>query len=43
LAHESRAESSGLETLSTITGGPFDLVFIDADKENNAGYLEWAI
>ena len=22
---------------------PFDLVFIDADKENNAAYLEWAI
>lgn len=23
--------------------GPFDLVFIDADKENNPGYFEWAI
>jgi predicted O-methyltransferase YrrM len=23
--------------------GPFDLVFIDADKENNPGYLEWAL
>lgn len=23
--------------------GPFDLVFIDADKENNANYLEWAL
>ncbi|MFJ1805312.1 MULTISPECIES: O-methyltransferase [unclassified Streptomyces] len=22
---------------------PFDLVFIDADKVNNAGYLEWAL
>ncbi len=22
---------------------PFDLVFIDADKENNANYLEWAL
>jgi predicted O-methyltransferase YrrM len=32
-----------LETLPTVTDGPFDLVFIDADKENNAGYLEWAI
>ena len=34
---------AALETLSTVTGGPFDLVFIDADKENNAGYLEWAV
>ncbi len=32
-----------LETLPTVTGGPFDLVFIDADKENNASYLEWAL
>ncbi|BBZ11143.1 O-methyltransferase [Mycobacterium branderi] len=31
-----------LETLPTVTG-PFDLVFIDADKENNVGYLEWAV
>jgi predicted O-methyltransferase YrrM len=31
-----------LETLPTVTG-PFDLVFIDADKENNASYLEWAV
>jgi predicted O-methyltransferase YrrM len=23
--------------------GPFDLVFIDADKPNNPGYLEWAL
>ena len=22
---------------------PFDFVFIDADKENNAHYLDWAI
>ena len=22
---------------------PFDLIFIDADKENNPGYLEWAL
>ncbi|MBV8862056.1 MAG: O-methyltransferase [Mycobacterium sp.] len=34
---------AALETLPTVTGGPFDLVFIDADKENNLGYLEWAI
>jgi predicted O-methyltransferase YrrM len=32
-----------LETLPTVTGGPFDLVFIDADKENNVGYVEWAV
>lgn len=34
---------AALDTLPTVTGGPFDLVFIDADKENNAAYLEWAI
>jgi len=34
---------AALETLPTVTGGPFDLVFIDADKENNVGYLEWAV
>ncbi|MGH3410799.1 MAG: O-methyltransferase, partial [Streptosporangiaceae bacterium] len=34
---------AALDTLPTVTGGPFDLVFIDADKENNVGYLEWAI
>jgi predicted O-methyltransferase YrrM len=34
---------AALETLPTVTGGPFDLIFIDADKENNAAYLEWAI
>jgi predicted O-methyltransferase YrrM len=32
-----------LETLPNVTDGPFDLVFIDADKENNVGYLEWAV
>src|SRR6201996_97371 len=34
---------AALDTLPTVTGGPFDLVFIDADKENYAAYLEWAI
>jgi predicted O-methyltransferase YrrM len=34
---------AALETLPSVTGGPFDLVFIDADKQNNAAYLEWAI
>lgn len=34
---------AALDTLPTLGGGPFDLVFIDADKENNAAYLEWAV
>jgi len=34
---------AALDSLPTVTGGPFDLVFIDADKENNAAYLDWAI
>ena len=31
-----------LETLPTLDG-PFDLVFIDADKRSNAEYLRWAL
>jgi predicted O-methyltransferase YrrM len=31
-----------LETLPTLEG-PFDLVFIDADKRSNADYLRWAL
>lgn len=31
-----------LDTLATLTG-PYDLVFIDADKQNNSHYLEWAV
>ncbi|MGV0749813.1 O-methyltransferase [Mycolicibacter minnesotensis] len=34
---------AALDTLPTLTGEPFDLVFIDADKENNVGYLNWAV
>jgi predicted O-methyltransferase YrrM len=35
---------TALDTLPTLAGGdPFDLVFIDADKENNVAYVEWAI
>ncbi|MFL0180938.1 O-methyltransferase [Mycobacterium sp. SMC-15] len=34
---------AALETLPTLTADPFDLVFIDADKENNVGYLNWAV
>jgi predicted O-methyltransferase YrrM len=32
-----------LETLPKLTGNPFDLVFIDADKENNVDYVNWAV
>ncbi|MHA0284955.1 O-methyltransferase [Mycobacterium sp. C3-094] len=35
---------AALDTLPTLTDRvPFDLVFIDADKENNVAYVEWAI
>jgi predicted O-methyltransferase YrrM len=32
-----------LPALHASGAGPFDLVFIDADKENNAAYLDWAV
>ena len=35
-----------LETLPAMHGegaGPFDLIFIDADKQNYPGYLEWSL
>lgn len=35
-----------LETLPRLAAegqGPFDLIFIDADKRNNPGYLEWSL
>jgi predicted O-methyltransferase YrrM len=35
-----------LDTLPQIEAeglGPFDLIFIDADKPNNANYLDWAL
>ena len=32
-----------LPKLAAEGAGPFDLVFIDADKPNNPGYLDWAI
>jgi predicted O-methyltransferase YrrM len=36
---------AALDTLPTLAGReePFDLIFIDADKENNVSYVEWAI
>jgi predicted O-methyltransferase YrrM len=39
-------EGPALETLPQLVAedqGPFDLVFIDADKQNNPGYFEWAL
>jgi predicted O-methyltransferase YrrM len=32
-----------LPVLASERGGKFDLIFIDADKENNPQYLDWAI
>ena len=34
---------ASLPILLAEGAGPFDLIFIDADKENNPKYLEWAI
>lgn len=36
---------AALDTLPTLAGRgeKFDMVFIDADKENNVAYVEWAI
>lgn len=34
---------ASLPVLKREGAGPFDLIFIDADKENNPQYLEWAI
>ncbi|WP_284975846.1 O-methyltransferase [Arthrobacter sp. efr-133-TYG-104] len=35
---------AALDTLPMLAGHePFDFVFIDADKQNDANYLEWAI
>jgi predicted O-methyltransferase YrrM len=35
-------EGPALETLPGLSG-PFDLIFIDADKRSNAEYLSWAV
>lgn len=35
---------AALDTLPGLEGeAPFDLIFIDADKRNNAAYTEWAV
>ncbi|MCG5431978.1 O-methyltransferase [Mycobacterium sp. MYCO198283] len=35
---------AALDSLPTLAGGePFDFVFIDADKENNLAYVQWAV
>jgi predicted O-methyltransferase YrrM len=37
---------AALETLPQLVAegaGPFDLIFIDADKRNNPGYLDWSL
>jgi predicted O-methyltransferase YrrM len=36
---------AALDTLPALAdrGETFDLIFIDADKENNVAYVEWAI
>jgi predicted O-methyltransferase YrrM len=37
---------AALDTLPKLAAegaGPFDLIFIDADKPNNPGYLDWAL
>ncbi|HTV04697.1 MAG TPA: O-methyltransferase [Acidobacteriaceae bacterium] len=39
-------EGPALETLPELAAEgiePFDFLFIDADKQNNAGYFEWAL
>ncbi len=34
---------AALDTLPTLDGELFDLVFVDADKENYVAYLQWAV
>jgi predicted O-methyltransferase YrrM len=53
VARENIARAGLLERVDVRTGaaldllpsvvGPFDLIFIDADKPNNPGYLDWAV
>ena len=37
------AATDSLQKLVTEGGGPFDLVFIDADKQGYADYLKWSL
>ena len=37
------AALDSLPKVAAENRGPFDLVFVDADKRNNPGYLEWAL
>ena len=37
------AALDSLPKLEAEGAGPFDLVFIDADKPNNPGYLDWSV
>jgi predicted O-methyltransferase YrrM len=37
------AALDSLERIAAENAGPFDFVFIDADKPNNANYLDWAL
>jgi predicted O-methyltransferase YrrM len=37
------AALQSMEKLVAERSEPFDLIFIDADKQNNPGYLEWAL
>lgn len=37
------AAAETLPRLAEAGAGPFDLIFIDADKPNNVTYLEWAV
>lgn len=39
-------EGAALDTLPALLAdgaGPFDLIFVDADKPNNPAYLDWAL
>jgi predicted O-methyltransferase YrrM len=37
------AALQSMQELVAESSKPFDLIFIDADKQNNPGYLEWAL